>query len=420
MNTRLFDGALCICRGTLFLLLLFVHVVAYASDDRLLPPVMLDATTIRIMESGDWDGALAELVPLYAEEGIDSNLQYYIAHCYRRLAAESIENDELREGLSFLIQALDYVDTDSSIYGDLGSIYLQLSSYDEARDAFLSAVELDDQRVYYFEALARIAYLVGQGEESAYYYQRALELEPGNENFISRLQKLVEQEKIVHSGTTEMSHLFSITFDEGMDREIYNTVWEMLRDSWYDIGIELDLWPKRQIPVLLMSREKYNAVTGAPAWSGGVYEGQIKIPVAQFDEEMLRDVIYHEYLHALIHDAMASRCPWWLNEGLAQYFQIGAEYKKEQLGLAAAMKEKEKGKTIDPAGFSTLSMSAEDARFAYAYSFSAVNFLFERFTVISVRSILADMGEGASFEDALYENTGFSYEEFLALWNKGY
>lgn len=401
----------------MLLLLLSMHLVAYASEDRLLPPVVLDSSIIKYMESDEWDSALEHLLPLYMEEGNDSNLQYYIAHCYRRLAVDSIGNKEFRTGLSLLNQALEYVDSDASLYGDLGSVYLQLSSYEEATNAFLNAIELDDQQVYYFETLARIAYLIGEGEESSYYYQKALDLEPGNKKFIEVLRKLEEQKKIVHSGTTEMSHLFSITFDEGMDREIFNTVWRMLRDSWYDIGIKLDMWPKRQIPVLLLSREKYNAVTGAPEWSGGVYEGQIKIPVAQFDEARLRDVFYHEYVHALINDTMASRCPWWLGEGLAQYFQVGVDYKTEQLALVAAMKEERK--TIDLANFSAAFNSAEDARMAYAYSFSAVNFLFERFTVISVRSILADMSEGASFADALYENTGFSYEEFLALWDRG-
>lgn len=383
-----------------------------------LPQISLDPVTISYLEKKEWNNALDELIPLYYELGTSSNIHHYIAHCYRQLATISLSRNELADGADLLIQALEYVNTDATLYGDLGYVYMQLSLYDQARDSFLFAVELDDSRPDYFKNLGKIAYLTGETEDAAFYYQKALVLRPDNQELRRRLQQLDKQDQVVLNGTTELSHLFAITFDKGMERAIYNEVWKMLRDAWYHIGIELDLWPKRRIPVLLLSQEKYRSITGAPTWSGGVYEGQIKIPVAEFNAEQLRDTIYHEYLHALIYDTMAHRCPWWLNEGLAQYFQPGPKYKEEQLKLVAETLTRHE--QVDLTTLSTNLDSPEQARLAYAVAYSASHFLIERFTIVTVRSILADMGDGMSFNAALTENTSYSFQDLTAAWFKSF
>jgi len=387
-------------------------------DTRNLPLISLDPGTVSYLENSDWYNALEQLIPLYYEQGSGSNIHFYIAYCYRQLATVSLSKSELAAGADFLSQALEYVDTDATLYGDLGYVYMQLSLYQEAEDSFLSAVELDNSRPDYFKSLGEIAYLTGDAESANFYYRKALTLQPDNPKLTRRLQQLSAQDQVIFEGTTELSHLFAITFDKGMDRAIYNKVWEMLRDAWYHIGIELDLWPKRRIPVLLLSQEKYSSITGAPTWSGGVYEGQIKIPVAEFNAEQLRDTIYHEYLHALIFDTMAHRCPWWLNEGLAQYFQPGLEYKKRQLELVA--KTLANPKYIDLTTLSAHLNSPEQAQLSYAIAYSATHFLIERFTIVTSRSILADMGEGMSFNSALNANTDYSFQEFTAEWLQGF
>ena len=57
-----------------------------------------------------------------------------------------------------------------------------------------------------------------------------------------------------------------------------------------------------------------------PGWAGGLYDGKIRLPVAQGvrQPEQLRGAIFHEYCHHLVHLLTGGQCPTWLNEGLAQ------------------------------------------------------------------------------------------------------
>jgi tetratricopeptide (TPR) repeat protein len=403
----------------LFSTLIFcVSIAAHPTHSfakKLLPPVSpLEQTTIDCLNNRDWECALQELIPLYYEQGPDSNLHYYIAYAYRQLAQVEIDQKKLHTAVDYLNDALEFVDADATLFADIGQLYFQLSQYDQAQQAFLHALSLNENNPSYLEVLGQLSYLTGEVSEASSYWNQALELEPDNLPLRQRLQQLQQQEITEHQGTTELSHTFRITFDEGMDKQIYTAVWEMLEDAWYDLGVQLDLYPKRQIPVLLLTGERFSSLTDAPSWAGGVYEGQIKIPVAHFDADTLREVIAHEYLHALIYDTMANRCPWWLNEGLAQYFSMEDTKKNALLDTARSLIQH--NQTINLKLLPGDISQPEQARAAYTLVLSATEFLIQRFSISSVRAILFTMGQGMSFAESLQQNTGYSLEEFSSLW----
>lgn len=87
--------------------------------------------------------------------------------------------------------------------------------------------------------------------------------------------------------------------------------------------------------MILLTNRAFFDITGSLEWAGGVYEGQIKIPVDKYDAALLRIVLTHEYVQAVIFDRLSFRCPWWLNEGLAQYLSFDRVGNKKKLDLAA-------------------------------------------------------------------------------------
>ncbi len=390
----------------------------YAHAQAGLPTVQLDQTTIDCLKNRDWKCSLDRLISLYYEQGADSNFKRYIGYVYQEQAREALGAQNLQRAAELLEQAVSWDEENVNLLGDLGFVYLQLSQYDKARETLLQAVELDSANPRLYAYLGRISYLTGANDEAIAYYAKSLALNPDNPSLREQLARLERQQSSTKNGTVERSHVFRITFDEGMDRNIYNEVWRMLEESWYETGTALDLWPKRQIPVLLLTKKKFAAITDAPIWAGGLYEGQIKIPVADFQADRLRDTIHHEYLHALIYDTMANRCPWWLNEGLAQYFQKDEQFKQRQLALAKTVLSKlSPRQQPDPASLPGQISTPEQAEVAYALAYSAVTTLIERFTIVPVRSVLFAMGKGASFEQALEDETGFSYQEFVDYWH---
>ena len=399
----------------LFFLLAGNATAGQLSSPQYLPTVSLPEETVLCLQSNDWGCALDYLVPAYEEQGQNSNLHYYIGYCLQQQANHAISQQKLQEGAELLQQAVEYVNDKASLYADLGYTWFQLSEYEQSYWAFSDAAALAPGNAAYAEMLGRISYITSDFKNAQHHWQKALELDPENTKLHKRLAQLDNQLSITREGTTEVNHTFSITFDAGMDRDIYTAVWEILEDARYELGVQLDLWPKRTISVLLLTRQKFTSVAAAPFWSEGIYEGQIKIPIADFNAAHLRDVIYHEYMHALLHDAMANRCPWWLNEGLAQFFQPGQHYKDKMLQFAESLLAQ--NNNLDPSQLPGRLGTESQARTAYALALSAVQHIVDRFTLVVLRTILFDMSSGLSFDTALAQNTAYSVEELHQMWN---
>lgn len=381
-----------------------------------LPAVSLNSITIACLENRNWECALEELVPQYYDQGPDSNLQYYIALCYRQLASTTVSNQHPGEAVAYLELARDFLDSDAELHAQTGALYLQLSKYDLAREAYTQALQLDENNPVYLENLGWIAYLNGQLTDAKEYWHKALEIRPDNPELQNRFQQLQKQGAAEHQGTTEMSHTFRLTFDNGMDRQIFNQVWKMLEDAWYTVGQQLDLYPIRQISVLLLHAKQFTAMTDAPAWAGGVYEGQIKISVADFDHIKIQEVITHEYVHALLYDTLANRCPWWLNEGLVQYFSLADISRNTRLNLAHKVLTENRITSLDQLPGNM--QEPEQVEMTYALGLYATDVLIQRFSMITIRSILLSMGSGMNFAEALNKNTGYTFAEFEEMWRE--
>jgi hypothetical protein len=87
---------------------------------------------------------------------------------------------------------------------------------------------------------------------------------------------------------------------------------EALREAADLVG-----WPAREhlLVVTHASREEMAEALGLPDWPGAAYDGAVHV-VAGEHERALR----HEIMHAQLH-AAAPCVPYWLDEGLASYFE---------------------------------------------------------------------------------------------------
>ena len=86
--------------------------------------------------------------------------------------------------------------------------------------------------------------------------------------------------------------------------------------------------------MILFSREAYYDASGAPAWSGGIYDGidgRIRIPIGGLTASLTPDMdgtLIHELTHAFVADRTRGVAPREIHEGLAQYMEgkrIGSE-----------------------------------------------------------------------------------------------
>lgn len=200
---------------------------------------------------------------------------------------------------------------------------------------------------------------------------------------------------------------FVVLFDGYEHEEMKPAVLSILKDAYAEIGKELNHFPAEPITVILYTASDFTDVTRAPEWSGGMFgqlDGKIRVPVqgAAGQEQMLRRVLTHEYVHALLY-SMAPDCPIWLHEGLAQYLCGDSAVSVGQvIPLALLVK-----------GF------PRDARAAYAAymeSLQAVSDLVGEHGMPPLRRLLIELGSGSDLESAFTAAYGKPFSRWAAEW----
>ena len=125
---------------------------------------------------------------------------------------------------------------------------------------------------------------------------------------------------------SEYSRHFYVSYREDDHDRLVSTVFEALESALEEFtevtGIPA---PEAPIEVVLYRREAFHdVIPGGPAWSEGIFDGRIRVPltpeIAQDPRGLMATVLRHELSHALLATRSAGR-PWppWFDEGLAQY-----------------------------------------------------------------------------------------------------
>lgn len=212
-----------------------------------------------------------------------------------------------------------------------------------------------------------------------------------------------EQEDFIYEETLH----FKVIFDGREHGSISRQVLDILEGAYGIIGTEMGYYPSGPVTVILYSEQDFYDVTRMPKWSGGLFDGKIRLPlrgVAEYDSEVLRKVLYHEYAHALVF-SISPHCPVWVSEGLAMYLS-GEE--REPVGQKISLRTLER----------SFPRSADRGRLAYDVSYSAVSYLAENYGLYSFRIFLNSLAEGQNIEDAFQSAFLMSYGEFTESWGK--
>ena len=406
------------------ILLVFLPMVLLASgadnpekSKRVLPDARVHPNTMALLHAGKWPEAIEALTRAYESAGSDPNLKYYLAYCYENLAAVAFKQRKYQEAINQLDQARQYVNDEPEIYVGLGICYFQFSQYAESEHYFKEALRLNPKHLFVHKKIGEIYYLTGDIVQALYHWEEALQLDPTDKALKKRLDNLKKLQDLSRDFETEIDTVFFVSFDGEKNLQLRGNVMDILGQVYLKIGQELNLYPNRQIQVVLLANQEFFDITGSPDWAGGVYEGHIKVPVGNYSLDILKIVLCHEYVHAVIYDRLANRCPWWLNEGLAQYFSGDKHGNKRKLEIAAALLSQGNVPSLmDLPG--NMGQDKNQAQMAYSLALSGVHFFMEKFTIFEMQAVLDLMAEGKSLEKALEEITAFTFKEFEQEWKE--
>lgn len=231
------------------------------------------------------------------------------------------------------------------------------------------------------------AWRADEAERALQYWERSLELYPNPK--VEALYKQVLQETRSDQSNSRMVGTKVLLRYEGLTISA-DTAREMVRvvdQAYARISSILGCAAEERVIAIAQSREAYMETTGAAEWSGGQFDGRIRVPV--FDrgglDEQTRRVLAHETVHACL--AMLGHWPSWLHEGIAQRLS-GETLAPAVRQTIEQLARENKLPRLEKLGESWSRLVADQAAIAYALALRAIEIFEQEMSAIGYRNLM--------------------------------
>src|SRR5262245_25065169 len=165
--------------------------------------------------------------------------------------------------------------------------------------------------------LGEIAYHEGDIDLAIKTYERVLAYAPANLAIRAQLEKWRGEAALPQSSQALKDDRFAIMFDGPVQEKLAARAASVLSAAFWRIGNALGAYPSAPINVILYSERQFRDITGAPEWSAGGFDGQVRMPIrgASQNLQVFDHVLTHELTHAILKGLAPRNLPVWLNEG---------------------------------------------------------------------------------------------------------
>jgi hypothetical protein len=245
-------------------------------------------------------------------------------------------------------------------------------------------------RDYQYLLLAGIAaYQSDEAAKALDYLKEAEQLKQDRsvEQWIARLEKEVGSDK---SGERLIGNRFLLRYEGGvLDADVARAMVTILEDEFARISLQLGCRTDERIVTIVQSRQAYRASTDSAEWSGGQFDGKIRIPV--LETKTIAPQTRKTFAHEIVHACLASFGNWpaWMHEGMAQKLSGETLSPGRRAMVESALRQKTLPK-LENMSQSFSRMSTEHALLAYSYSLYAADLLMQRYQAYGIQNILRD------------------------------
>jgi len=368
---------------------------------------------INALNSRDYGSAIRILEPASSSNPFDDELKRLLGFAYDGKGWELSGREQFEPAVECFQKArLVEPKKEEATYLGLGYAFFRLKNSDDALYYLNEAVDVDPNAEQAHELLGQINYDRGKLQEALREWGLALEIKPENNDVKASIARAKKELGVEGSFTKRETYYFNVRYEGEEKRELGDEVLNILYGASTNVGGELGYYLKEPVNVILYTRKQFVDITDAPSWSGGIFDGNIRIPVGggHIDQNALSAILHHEFTHAVLHTIAGNKIPTWLDEGIAQYEERWA---REPEGDLTG------GEVVPLSSLSGSFMGMGDSgkvRQAYAESLSAVRFYVDRYGMYSLSRLVKLLGEGRGLSDAMVEAAGVSLVDFEGLW----
>ena len=382
-------------------------------------PVLHSGYGRELLLRGEYEKGIEQLREAYRFFPLNTVYKRNLAEGYAAYGHQHLKQKRYEQADEYFIKALELYPEESGYALLRGICNYHLKKYDVARYELerAKAIRQDTPEVLYY--LGLVQFETDNRSQALELWEQALKLSPERTEIVELLAKSRRENNIESSMDRGHSSRFDLTYDPGVDAAFALAVLDVLESAANLIGSEMGLFPEARVPVGIYKRADYKTVTDSPDWSGGFYDGKIRLPFGSLSEitPAMRGVLYHEYAHVVVFELTRGNCPLWLNEGVAEMFgRMQYNRPLPEVGRAAGA-----GKLIDfrklEANFSEFSPS--EAALAYQQSYAMVNYMVTTYGWHRIRQILSGLGSGLSIDKSLrtaLKDYNLNYDSLVVEW----
>ncbi len=164
-------------------------------------------------------------------------------------------------------------------YFGLAYCSYRLKQADDALDYLDEAIFLEPSEPQARTLRGQIYYQRGRLQEAVSELELALQEKPGDKGIKDLLAKARKELGVEGSFTDRETYYFNVKYEGEEKRQLGDLVLDVLYKASSNVGGDLGYYQKEPINVILYTRQQFVDVTDAPDWSGGVFDGNIRIPV---------------------------------------------------------------------------------------------------------------------------------------------
>jgi tetratricopeptide (TPR) repeat protein len=248
-------------------------------------------------------------------------------------------------------------------------------------------------------------------EQAIQEWKRAYKLRPDYDVLlaINKAERDAKEESAYKEG--ESLH-FLLRYHGEAAPQLARDVLRTLEGHFRALETDLNFTPPETIGVVLYTDEAYFDITGSPAWAGAVNDGRIRIPVQGLDSMTgdLSRTLKHELVHSFLTQKTRGRCPTWLHEGLAQWYQgrRGNAEVAEWLIVNAANNRIPSLALMDG---SWMNLPPAIVRTFYVSSLLVIEYLVQRYGMGDIERLLSRLPNESTSEEAIKAVYRMDYSE---------
>ena len=328
-------------------------------------------------------------------------------------AWEALKRGDAAKAASLFREALDRSPRNPMLHFGAGWAAYALGRYDAATSALKRALEYDSSFVQAATLLGTVAYANSDLDLAIRSMEKAAALAP-NDPRIRRQLEAWKGEASVHAGLSERTSVrFRVLYEGTKQEAIGDRVSSVLESAYWTFGKQLDSYPGETLTVILYTTKQFRDITRGPAWSGGGYDGRIRLPVsgALRTPATLDRVVRHELVHAMIAHVAPRNVPTWVNEGLASVLESS-----DRAWVKKALAQTSELFALEDLGDGFSHLNGAEALVAYAESAVAAEILCERLGP-NLGIFVQMLGTGHTPDQAL-STLNVRPEAFHAEWRK--